>query len=304
MKRYAFLPLALLLAISVTAFGQAVPAPDTLKPATPAYNAGFDVIIKKNGDIIYGLVQEVGLVLIKYQRTDIPNGPVYTIPRNEVHAISYRNQVKEFLDDVVSEPLPPGYAPDGYNDGYTNLRRPTLFQQGNVRIGLGFIRGYSKVSNAGRYSSKATFPVVSFAYDAYYRNQVRAGLQLAFGSHKFSGKEYSDYDSTQSDISIKENTFALHVYARYTILSSTSALQPYLMLGLGLNTSNIHTNYAINFVNNPGKVVQVASGSRAVGIGVLARIGTEYQFNKQLAAFADVGFGPSVLNVGVSARID
>lgn len=304
MKRsFTFLPLIIFCSVLVSAksYAQATQTPDTSKPITPVYNAGFDVIIKKNGDIIYGLVQEVGLELIKYQRTDIPNGPVYTIPRSEVHAISYRNQVKEFLDEDNGQPLQPGYEPYPYN---YNQNRPPLFRNGSVRFGLGFIRGYTKVPNAGRYSTSATFPVVSFAYDAQYRSQMRVGLQVAFGSHKFSGNEYSDYDSTQTGINIKENTFAIDVYAKYQMLSSTSALQPYLLLGLGLNTSNIHNNYNINFVNNPDKVVQVTSGSRAVGLGVLARIGSEYYFNRQLAVFADVGFGPSVLNVGVTARID
>src|SRR5919206_611965 len=79
-----------------------LPSPDSSKKSPVTYNAGFDVIIKKNGDIVYGLVKEVGLELIKYQRTDIPDGPIYTMPRSEVYAISYRNQVKDILSPVFS----------------------------------------------------------------------------------------------------------------------------------------------------------------------------------------------------------
>src|SRR5664279_2025428 len=90
--------LFVLLLASATTFGQA----DTLKkmpwPLQPQYNAGFDVIIKTNGDIVYGLVKEVGLYLIAYQRTDIPDGPIYTMLRSDVYAISYRNQVKEYFN--------------------------------------------------------------------------------------------------------------------------------------------------------------------------------------------------------------
>lgn len=288
--------------LSTGVYGQTTPVPDTTKPTLPAYNAGFDVIIKKNGDIVYGLVLEVGLQLIKYQRTDIPNGPVYTMPRYEVYAISYRNQVKEILTDPDDAyEVPRSYGP--YGRPY-NLERRFFLQNSAVRLGLGFIRGYTKVSDAEDYSSQATFPIVSIAYDGYYRNQVRLGAQLAFGSHKFSGQQYSSYDSTQSDVSIKENIFTLHLYGKYNFLKSTSAFQPYVLGGLGITTSNIKTDFAISFINNPGKVVQVKSGSRSVGLGVLARIGTDYYFTNQLSVFADIGFGPSLLNVGVAASID
>ncbi len=62
--------------------GALAQVPDTTKPfpppppMRPTATNGFDVIIKKNGEIIYGLVKEVGLDLIIYQRTDIPNGPI------------------------------------------------------------------------------------------------------------------------------------------------------------------------------------------------------------------------------------
>lgn len=287
------------LCMHIGAYGQTVPPQDTTKPMAPVYNAGFDVIIKKNGEIVYGLIQEVGLQVIKYQRTDIPNGPVYTMPRFEVYAISYRNQVKEILAPTNEdyEVLQPGY------DRYKG-KRTQFLQNGAVRLGLGFIRGYTRVSNAKDYSSSATFPVVSIAYDGAFRNQVRLGAQLAFGSHKFSGQQYSSYDSTQSNIAIKENIFTLHLYARYNFSKSTSALQPYLVGGLGITTSNIRTDYDISFINNPGKVVQVKSGSRAVGAGVLLRAGAGYYFTSQLSAFADIGFGPSLLNVGIAASID
>jgi hypothetical protein len=36
--------------------------------------------------------------LVKYKRTDIPDGPLYQLLRSEVYAISYRNQLKEILN--------------------------------------------------------------------------------------------------------------------------------------------------------------------------------------------------------------
>ncbi len=42
---------------------------------------------------------------ISYQRTDIPDGPIYTIPRNEVYVISYRNQVKDYINGRTVAPI-------------------------------------------------------------------------------------------------------------------------------------------------------------------------------------------------------
>lgn len=295
--------LLLLIGIMPPAYGQ-VTVTDTTKPPPVIYNNGFDVIIKKNGDIIYGLVKEVGLQLIKYQRTDVPDGPIYTIPRIEVYAISYRNQVKDILAPV-NVPVdgmviarPPGYWPHYRND------RRSFFQDGVAHLGIGFFRSYTKVKDANDYSSSGGMPVISIGYDVFYRNQVRLGAQLAFGTHQFSRQEYSDYDSAQTDVHLKENIFTLHVYAKYVIASRSSAFQPYIIGGLGINSSNIHSEYAINFINEPDKVVLVNSGSRSVGLGILARIGTDYYLNNKLSVFVDAGIGPSILNIGISAHVD
>lgn len=282
------------------------PVRDTVVKYKIIYSADFDVIIKRNGDIIYGLVKEVGMELIKYQRTDIPNGPIYTIPKFEVYAISYRNQVRDILYPVVDPALirQPGYGPYQTPDGrYYNPRTSFLLRNGSVMLGVGFIRGFTKVKNAGNYSSSGS-PVVNIAYDALYRGPVRLGAQLAFGSHKFSGQEYNTYDSTQSTVAIKENFFTLHVYAKYSLLSSTSAFRPYALLGLGLSTSNIRTDQEVNFLNRADKVLLVSSGARAVGLGVLARIGTDYYLNNKFRVFGDVGAGPYILNIGVAANVN
>ena len=296
--------LALLFLISdiPAAYGQAVPTDTTTPPPPINYNNGFDVIIKKNGDIIYGLVKEVGLQLIKYQRTDVPDGPIYTIPRIEVYAISYRNQVKDILSPVQAPvdgriSRQPGYWPH-----YRNGR--DFFQDGVVHLGIGFFRSFTKVKDAGNYSSSGGMPVISIGYDAFYQNQVRLGAQLAFGTHKFSRQEYSDYDSAQTDVHLKENIFTLYAYAKYVIGGSSSAFQPYVIGGLGIHSSNIHSEYAFNFINEPGKVVLVNSGSRSVSLGLLARIGTDYYLNDKFGVFADVGVGPSILNIGISAHVD
>ena len=297
----------------LASYGQGTPPPDSSKPAIIPINAGFDVIIKRNGDILYGVVKEVGLILIRYQRTDIPDGPIYTVPRAEVYAISYRNQVKDILnplsemqtphDTVVMQNALPGSPPAAHPKKH-DLVSSSFFRNGNVRIGLGFLRSYTKVDQVSQYSSHATFPVISIAYDVPFKEQVRMGIQISFGPHKFTGQQFSSYDSTNTSITLKENIFMLHVYGKYNFAYHTDRLQPYILAGIGINSSHINSNYYINFINNPNDELSVKSGSNSVGIGIMARIGTEVYLNSKTRLFGDLGIGASVLNFGVSLNVD
>ncbi len=124
-------------------------APPPPPPQATQVNAGFDVIIKYNGDIVYGLIKEVTPDYISYKRTDIPNGPVYTIFRSEVYAISYRNQVKEYMNPSNTDELTPGIGMNNQVEPYPkiNYKKTDFLKNGTARIGLGFIRCYRKVDS-------------------------------------------------------------------------------------------------------------------------------------------------------------
>lgn len=287
--------------------------PDTIyTPRFPQpYNAGFDVIITVDGNIIYGLVKEVDEVFIKYKRTDIPDGPVYTIRRNEVYAISYRNQVKEYITPIQQampdtiKPLPDMQPLDPMLPMTYNLppaKKFNLRNDATARVGLGFIRGYTKVENADKLSSSSSFPLLVFAYDTRTKENLRIGLMLAFGSHKFSGESFSSYDSTIIKSNVKENIFSLMVYAKYALNASYANLRPYVLGGIGINSSNVNTDNLISFTNN-SQTVKVNSGGRSTGLGILARIGADYYFNNQTGAFADVGVGSAVIQAGLIFKI-
>jgi len=290
---YSFLTI-LLVSISM-AYSQA----DSTKiiPHPITQNAGFDVIVKVNGELVYGLVKEVGSYFISYQRTDIPDGPVYTIPRNEVYVISYRNQVKDYINpiDMPSDNFP--------HYRYINYHNKKFFENGSVHVGLGFLRSFTKVKDVKNYSSSASFPVISIGYEVTLKSNLDVGLQLGFGGHKFSDQRFSSYDSTQNDISLKENIFALYAYGRYYFLKGSSRLQPYILAGLGIASSNIHSENKISFTNDNSQIIIVKSGSRSTGLGVVARIGAEYYINNQLQVFLDAGAGLSVINVGLAVNI-
>lgn len=296
-------------------FGQ-----DTLtkKPIVPAQqNAGFDVIILKNGDLVYGLVKEVGLTEIKYQRTDIPDGPVYVILRSEVFTISYRNQLKDILNpiettvfvnaslDSIKEKRVEKVEQQIFLDTSMTYNSPVIkFKQRNVLVGFGFIRGFTKVDNVDDYSSSASFPTLIFAYEYFKNRKIRLGVQAAMGSHKFTKQEFSTYDNAKKDIALKENIFTLHLYGKYSVAGLSGSLRPYLMGGLGIHSSYLRSAFSIAFQNNSNQVVLVKSGSQSVGLGGLLRVGADYKLNENFQLFSDVGIGPSLVQLGISLNID
>lgn len=267
-------------------------------------NSGFDVIVTLNGDIIYGLVKEVGPYVVTYQRTDIPDGPLYTIPRKDVYVISYRNQVKDYINGGDAQ----DYRENGINSyngdqRYINYKGRNIFQNSNVGFGLGFLKSFSKVKK-DNYSSSSSFPAILFSYEVVYQKNIQIGVEMGFGTNKFSGQKFSNYDSTVTNTELTEHIFGLYVYGRYFLLSGSSRIQPYILAGLGITSSNIVSTNKINFTNDNSQQILIKSGNRASGLGVTARLGAQYYLSNQLQLSMDAGFGLSVIKVGLNIAVN
>ncbi len=65
-----------------------------------------DVMIFRNGDEVNVKVTEVSLTEVKYKRGDVPDGPVYTVLKNDVFMIKYPNGVKEVFNNNAAAPTP------------------------------------------------------------------------------------------------------------------------------------------------------------------------------------------------------
>jgi hypothetical protein len=59
-----------------------------------------DIIVLKNTDEIKALVQEIGLIDVKYKRYENPEGPSYTILKSEIFVIKYANGEKDVFNDA------------------------------------------------------------------------------------------------------------------------------------------------------------------------------------------------------------
>jgi hypothetical protein len=183
---------------------------------------------------------------------------------------------------------------------HLNQQRFSLNNMSMVRFGLGFFRGFTRVKDADQYASSATLPTVHIAYETLLRSGLRVGAQTAFGRNRFSRQEFDTYDSLQFNKTLNENIFTLHVYGRYTIGDVMARLQPYVMGGVGLHSSFVRSTQQIQFVEQGASVLEVRSGSRSLGLGLLVRGGAEYYLNPQLRAFGDVGTGPALLQLGIA----
>src|SRR5687768_14031023 len=71
---------------------------------------GQDIIILQNGDEIQSKVLEINATEIKYRKYDNPDGPLYTLQKNEVFMIKYANGTRDVFSKnnttaVRSQPL-------------------------------------------------------------------------------------------------------------------------------------------------------------------------------------------------------
>ena len=268
-------------------------------------NAGFDVIVKLDGEIVYGLVKEVGPNFITYQRTDIPDGPIYTMPRNEVYVISYRNQVKDYINgNNAQETKQEGISSYTGKPRQINYKGKSIFENSNAGLGLGFLRSFTQVKNINSYSSSSSFPVILFSYEVNYNKNIQLGLEMGFGTHKFSGQQFSSYDSTINSDNLTEHIFGLYVYGKYFLLNNSSRIQPYVKAGLGITSSNVISATTISFTNDNSQQILVTSGTRTIGLGITARVGGQYYISDQLQLSLDAGLGLSVIQAGLIIAIN
>ncbi len=218
---------------------------------------------------------------------------------NEVYVISYRNQVKDYINGRTVGPSIQDTLPTDKTEPVSKKSKGINIANGNLNLALGFLRSFSKVKNVNNYSTSATFPVVSIAYEVAYKNNLQLGAMIGFGSHKFSDQQFSTYDSTNNNISLKENIFGLYVYGKYSFAGDSSRLQPYILAGPGITSSNIHSENRISFTNDNSQVILVKSGTRSTQLGIIARAGAQYFISNQFRVYVDAGVGLSVIKLGV-----
>ena len=272
---------------------------------TREYDCGFDVIILNNGNIIHGKVVEVGLYLVKYKRTDIPDGPVYEILRDEIFAISYRNQLNEYFIPgdytIIGEPSP--FVPHKEETPYIPDIAPYAWysgiRYGEIRIGLGGLRNYSLISDTRSYRDEPGFPGFHLGYMFPFMQVLDIGIVLGLANFNYSERTYSEYDQLSTDRTIRESLLAFSAAGKYSL--NIDLLQPYVMAGMTYINSNVRSEGNISFLGHE-QTVKVRGGSRGSGAGILFRIGAEFAIRQNISGYADAGTGLSLVQAGIVVK--
>jgi hypothetical protein len=265
--------------------------------AVPA--AAFDVMVLNNGEIIYGKVVEVGQHLVRYKRTDIPDGPIYELLKSDIYAISYRNQLTEYMEAPASGPL--GLRKGNYIDD-TGILRDSVdgtwyaaVRKGEIRLGFGFIRNFSRVKEVDEYQSEFTFPSVHFSYLFPVGPNMDLGLAMGFAGFEYADKSFSEYDQLMTDRSIHESLFSIAVVGKYGI--DMELIRPYFLTGVSFTNSSVRTEGSVTFTDDERSIL-VRGGSRSGQFGVPIRGGVDVRITEAFSAFIEVGTGLSLMQVG------
>lgn len=261
--------------------------------------AKFDVIIKTNGEIIYGLVKEVSATEIKYQRTDIPDGPIYSILKKDVYAISYRNQLKEIINPVDSTIFKPHPTQPQLS---VHPAKPILdFEHGELSIQSGFIRGFSKLSHPNQYQSSLGFPSIILGYDISFKKPWRLGLNLGYAQQNFTKDEFNTYDSTQINSHVKEKKMLANLYLKRRF--GTGAIQPFILGGVGLNSSLIQSTSEVSLSYQSARKVLVTSTGRSTGLALQIRGGLSYLVSSTSDLQLSMGSGLNIVQLGITFKL-
>ncbi len=193
-----------------------------------------DIIMKKNADEIQAKVTEIGTTEIKYRKWNNLNGPVYTIPIDEVFVIKYENGTTDKFADLSATESRPKIS--GNFPKY----------QGEIAVGYGVgVGAASNVINTDRI-------VLETVHGARINPYVFVGAGL--GINYFYGL-LDDYDLYQGN---DDTATILPLFANikgYYPLSKKTSLSLSLDLGAAIGIGGIASG--TEFYTSIGPEVQV-----------------------------------------------
>jgi hypothetical protein len=263
--------------------------------------ATADAIIRVDGSIVYGKVVEVDQKEVKYRINNLWNGPVITLPRKLVYAISYSNSTTQIVTAKFGAKTTKSPEYDQNKLEVKNVTDSTNnlgynIGHGDVKVGLGFSREYSSFSGVKDFSKSASAPSIYVAYQFHYNRFLVVGASLGYASFKYVSNVTSDYDGIAITQNINETIGTLGVYGRYNLMDGF--IKPYLLLGLNINYSQSTLNGDVFFMED-GKHVQTSSGINGFKTNFVARAGVDFMISKSFGLYSDIGTGTSLIQLGV-----
>lgn len=265
-------------------------------------NTSYDVIIRQDGTIVTGRIMEVNLYSIKYQRLDMPDGPVMVIPRNSVYAITYRNQLTEYLVPVDSAAFyKPADSEKPKQPKAWDDRWYAHLDSGRLNVGLGFVRSFSMISNVESLSNRGGSTGYFLGYSFPVRRNIEVGILAGLASFRYLENRASEYDQFQIRRDIKENIFSLAAIGIYRL--GLGKIDPYVLGGLAFYSSRANSDGTIQFLDDP-RTVSIQNSAAGTSFGFLIRGGVAFHINNKAGAYLDVGNGITLLQLGAYFKLD
>ena len=260
--------------------------------------AKADVIVRVDGSLVYGKVVEIDQQNLKYRDMNVPNGPVITLPRKLVYAVSYSNNTTLIITPTFGKRKTGELAFDESTlDSEAEDKRDWKYnlQHGSVKVGLGFSRNFSSFKGVKGFSKKESAPSFFVSYTFQYNRFLKLGGGLGFASFNYDYKKRSDYDAIDISQTIQETVTTLSLFGRYDLM--TGFIKPHLILGLNINYAYVDLNGEILFRDNLKRVV-TSSGLRGFKTNFVARAGLDFNISRTFGLFGDIGTGTSLVHLG------
>ncbi|MBA3829308.1 MAG: hypothetical protein H0X33_10260 [Taibaiella sp.] len=249
-----------------------------------------DKIYTREGDVIQAKIKEVTTKVITYKKQDNPDGPEYSINKNNVEKITYQNGTEDKFDEAEEAPvrrrMPP--SPFQHNAGKGDMRygknivsfSPLQLSSDYVTSGIGIGLSYERVldkngiisfyipvsisfnnnnnnysngynPNNTTYNTFYAFPGIKF-YPTGSRGPIRYSLGTSF---VFAQGTYGAgyYNSTTGTQTFENSTYSIFGFMINNTLNANPTPHIYLGLELGLGasyTNSLNNNYNNNYSTN------------------------------------------------------
>jgi outer membrane protein W len=176
-----------------------------------------------------------------------------------------------------------------------------VFEQGSnhVNVGYGFGLGYGRLLNA--YSANEGYKFSGFgpaflSYERGVTDNIGVGVSISYST--YGAKWIKDYTVQAYDYSYRWTTLAIMARGAYHFNVSNDKFDPYAGVGLGFMKFGYKwttEDPSFNEANN-----NVSLGT-PFGYQIFA--GARYMFSDKVGGYAEVGYGLSVANFGLTVKL-
>ncbi len=261
-----------------------------------------DVIIQVDGEVVYGIIEEVNKEEVKYRNNLLPHEPLITLPRSLVYIISYSNNTTQIITPTFGKRKIRKTAFDenklednDYEDDEENNLKYNL-AHGSIKVGLGLTEDFSRIKGIEEFDKEESFPLIHVDYQIKINRLFIAGASLGYGSNRYTYSSFSEYDQIDIYQEVNETLYSIGVFARYDIMSGF--VRPYALLGLNFNYT-VADNAGTIFFIDESKKVSTNTSVKGFKTLVLARVGVDFHISKMFGLYTDIGLGNSLVQLGV-----